>query len=94
MAAIARPGVCENRNRPMNKKLSAAAPLASYLRRLDSPLSAGPTPLCAHSPCAPHKPRTIPSRAKSEWPRNGIAGRALRGAMHQCPVATPAGAED
>ena len=26
MAAIARPGVCENRNRPMSKKLSAAAP--------------------------------------------------------------------
>jgi hypothetical protein len=25
MAAIARPGVCENRNRPMSKKLSAAA---------------------------------------------------------------------
>ena len=26
MAAIARPGVCENRDRPMSKKLSAAAP--------------------------------------------------------------------
>ena len=25
MAAIARPGVCENRNRPMSKKLSTAA---------------------------------------------------------------------
>jgi hypothetical protein len=26
MAAIARPGVCENRNRPMNKKLSTPPP--------------------------------------------------------------------
>jgi hypothetical protein len=25
MAAIARPGVCENRNRPMNQKLSTPA---------------------------------------------------------------------
>ena len=25
MAAIARPGVCENRNRPMSKKLSTSA---------------------------------------------------------------------
>jgi hypothetical protein len=37
MAAIARPGVCENRNRPMNKKLSVAAPWVASgrcLRRL------------------------------------------------------------
>ena len=52
------------------------------------------TPVCAYSAFAPNKRPTIPSRATSEWPRNGIAGRALRGAIHRCPVATPARAED
>ena len=49
MAAIARPGVCENRNRPMNKKLSTPAasvaagkvpaPVRVKLRRKNSELA-------------------------------------------------------
>jgi hypothetical protein len=40
---------------------------------------------------APHRPRTNPSRSKSEWRRNGIECRAPRGAILQYPPDTPAG---
>ena len=38
MAAIARPGVCENRNRPMSKKLSAAAALSVASGKVPAPV--------------------------------------------------------
>ncbi len=38
MAAIARPGVCENRKRPMSKKLSAAAALSVASGKVPAPV--------------------------------------------------------
>jgi hypothetical protein len=52
------------------------------------------TLLCAPPACAPHTRRTIQTRSKFGWRRNGMGGQAPRCAIHQFPVATPAQAEN